>query len=152
MDRIRNINDVLAGLFLIAVAMIALGLMWNLRSGSAASMGPGYLPKLLAVIQLIFGVVIVAQGLLGTLDRLEPWRLRPLIWILAGVAFFGLAIERFGLVVAVSGLVLLSALGHRGTRPLEAILLAAVLATFSVLVFVKVLGLPMPIWPPGLVR
>ena len=65
MLRIRNMNDLLAGLFLIAVAVLALALTWNLRSGSAVSMGPGYLPKLLIGIQLIFGAAIVAQGISG---------------------------------------------------------------------------------------
>ena len=147
---VRNVNDVLAGLFLIAVAALAFALTWHLRSGSAVSMGPGYLPKLLIAIQFIFGVGIVAQGIFGAPDRLESWSLRPLVWILASVAFFGVTIERFGLVVAVFGLVVLSALAHRGTRPIEGLALAAVLAAFSVLVFVKALGLPMPVWPPGL--
>lgn len=150
MLRIRNMNDVLAGVFLIAVAMLALALTWHLRSGSSASMGPGYLPKLLIGAQFLFGVAIVAQGVFGPGDRLERWSLRPIIWILASVAFFGVAIERLGLVVAVLGLVLLSTLGHRGTRPVEALLLAAVMAGFSVLVFVKALGLPLPVWPIGL--
>ena len=150
--QIRNLNDVLAGLFLIAVASLALVLTWHLRSGSAVSMGPGYLPKLLVFIQLMVGFGIVAQGIFGAPDRLEPWSLRPIVWILVSVAFFGVTIERFGLVVAVFGLVVLSALAHRGTRPVEGFLLAAVLAAFSVLVFVKALGLPMPVWPPGLVR
>lgn len=145
--RIRNLNDVLAGLFLIAVAAVALALTWNLRIGSTASMGPGYLPQLLIGVQVLLGAAIVTHGLLGAPDRLQPWSPRPLVLILASVAFFGVAIERFGLVVAVLGLVLLSALAHRGTRPFEGLLLAAGLAAFAVLVFVKALGLPLRVWP-----
>src|SRR5262245_13715943 len=143
---VRNPNDVLAGLFLILVASLALVLAWPLRIGSTAAMGPGYLPKLLIAMQLVFGLAVLAQGVFGAPDRLESWSLRPLVFILAAVAFFGLTIERFGLVAAVLGLVILATLAHRGTRPVEGLLLAAVLAAFSVLVFVKALGLPMPVW------
>ena len=152
MLRIRNMNDLLAGAFLIAVAVLALALTWNLRSGSAVNMGPGYLPKLLIGIQLIFGAAVLAQGIWGVPEKLDAWSPRPIVWILASVAYFGVSIERFGLVAAVFGLVLLSALGHRGTRPVEALLLATALAGFSVLVFVMALGLPIPVLPVGLVR
>jgi hypothetical protein len=147
MSRIRSVNDLLAGLFLVAVALVGLALSWKLRTGIAVDMGPGYVPKLLCWLQIALGVAIALQGLLVEGERPEAWLWRPILWILASVAFFAVTVERFGLVVAVLGTVILSTLAHAGTRATEAVLLAAGLAAFATLVFVVALGLPMPVWP-----
>ena len=49
-----------------------------------------------------------------------------------------------GLALAVAALVLAAAPASRNSRPLAALLLAAALGAFCVLVFVKGLGLPFP--------
>ena len=139
--------DFASGILLIGIALLALALSWPLPLGEASNMGPGYVPQLLCYVQLTLGGVIVAWSVLSRGQSLEACALRPLIFVLASVAFFGLAIERLGLVVAVVGLVLISCIAHRGTRPHEAVLLGGALAAFAVLVFVKALGLPMQAWP-----
>ena len=55
MHRIRNPNDVCVGGMLIAVALLALWLTRNLTQGTAASMGPGYVPRLLCLAQIAPG-------------------------------------------------------------------------------------------------
>jgi hypothetical protein len=152
MTRIKNLNDVLAGSLLIIVAVVGLMLSWRLNSGVSAAMGPGYVPKMLAFIQIALGLATITYGFLTEGDPFEAWVPRPLFWILVSVAFFGLTIERFGLVVAVIGLVVLSCLGNRDTKPLEATLLAVGMAAFAVLTFVTALGLPILVWPTALVR
>jgi putative tricarboxylic transport membrane protein len=152
MRHLRNVNDILAGLFLIGIALLALGLTWGVRAGTALRMGPGYVPKMLVGIQIFLGVCVVLQGWLRERDPAESWSLRAIIWVLASITFFALTLEPFGLAVAVLGLVILSALAHGGTRPVEAGVLAAVLAVFSILVFVTGLGLTIPVWPRFLVQ
>jgi hypothetical protein len=48
---------------------------------------------------------------------------------------------------AVAVLVLVGALASRESRPLETIGLVVVLIAFSSVVFVWLLGLPIPLWP-----
>ena len=141
-----NVPDLVTGLFLIAVALLALWLSWSLRTGTSFRMGPGYVPQALCWLQIAMGLVIVVQSFLGERVPWEPWVSRPIIGILASVTFFALTIERFGLIVAVFGVTVLSCITWRQTRLWEATLLGAVMAAFSVLVFVKGLQLPIPIW------
>jgi putative tricarboxylic transport membrane protein len=147
MPRIKNMNDVLAGTFMVTISAIALWLSWRLNSGSAAAMGPGYIPKMLAFILVALGTATIFQGFVQEGHEFESWYPRPLVFILASVSFFGLTIERFGLAVAVVGLVLIGCLANKGTKTYEAVILGLVMAAFTILVFVKALGLPIVIWP-----
>jgi len=56
-------------------------------------------------------------------------------------------IEPLGLVVSLAVLTLMAALSGGRFRPMETLMLAAVLIVFSVGVFVYALGLPLTIWP-----
>ena len=49
-------QDLLFGLFLIAVAGIALAATRTLSGGTAADMGPGYVPRAIAIMLLAFGL------------------------------------------------------------------------------------------------
>jgi hypothetical protein len=145
--RVVNATDLVTGLLLIAIAIAALALSWELRAGTTLRMGPGYVPRILAGLLLLLGCIIAVKGLLATSRDWEPWFARPVIWVLAGITYFALSIESLGLVLAVLGLVALSCLGSRETRPVEALLLAVGLAVFSALIFVVGLRLPMALFP-----
>jgi putative tricarboxylic transport membrane protein len=113
MQRIKNHNAVMTGIFLILVALLAFYLSWTLSSKTDVGLGPGYVPKLFAWIQLGLGVIMVVDGFLEAGEPAEAWHLRPLVLILASVAFFAMTIERMGMVVALTGLVLLGQSRHQ---------------------------------------
>ena len=147
MHRIGSITDLVSGLFLVGTALFALRLSWPLPFGTALHMGAGYVPQTLCYLQIALGCLIIVQSVSMSGDPWERWVPRPIVWILASVLFFAFAIERFGLVVSVIGLVVLSCLARPHGRLFDAVLLAIGLAIFSVLVFVTVLGLVIPVWP-----
>jgi hypothetical protein len=152
MSRIRNPNHLFTGILLIATALLALWLARKLSIGTTSSMGPGYLPRLLCFIQIGLGFAIAVRGLAVKGDPFEAWFPRPLFWTLASIAFFGLTVERLGIAVAITGLVILSALGNRATKLFgEAVPLAIAMTVFSILVFVVGLKLPMSVMPKLLV-
>ena len=145
---VRNPADAFTGLVLVMVALFAWWAAADLRTGTALQMGPGYFPKLLCMLQLGLGLLVFANGLVVTQTvPLEPVAVRPLVLVLASIVYFGVAIERVGVAVAVFGLVLIAGLAHRGLRPIPLVTLAAGLAIFAVLLFIKVLGLTMMPWP-----
>jgi hypothetical protein len=95
----------------------------------------------------VLGLVIFVQSLASAGPKIAPFLFRPLILILVGIVLFGIFLKPLGLVLAAGILVGISALGGHEFRWKEVVILYAVLAVFSVLVFVKGLGLPFPIWP-----
>jgi putative tricarboxylic transport membrane protein len=66
------------------------------------------------------------------------------------VLLFGFLMRGAGLVPAALVIILLSAFASPKFKVHEALMLAAGLAIFAVVVFVKLLGLPMPIFGPWL--
>jgi hypothetical protein len=149
MYRIKNMNEVLTGTFLILVAFLAFYLTWPLSNVTDVGLGPGFVPNMFAVIQVGLGVMLIVSGFLKEDVASEPWQLRPLV-ILVAIAFFGVTIERMGLVVSLTGLVLIACTAHRGTKIYEALGLAFGSVVVSSLLFVKALGLSIPLWPPTL--
>jgi len=149
MRQIKNLNQFSTGIFLILVSFLAFYLAWPLSSITDVGVGPGFVPKMFAVVQFGLGAMLVLNGILEEGEKPGSWRLRPLI-VLAAIAFFGVSIDSMGLIVSLAGLVLIACTAHRGTRFREALALAFGSAVLSALLFVKLLGLSIPIWPQSL--
>jgi putative tricarboxylic transport membrane protein len=145
-------KDVLAGLLFMVLAAFGLWVSRDYAIGTAFRMGTGYVPRLLCWTLLGLGAVVLLQGLreVPAERRVSGRRAivwRPVVFVTLGLAIFGLAIERLGLVVAIVLLVGLGALAGRGLRPLETIVAALVLAILSWSIFILGLGLTIPVWP-----
>lgn len=153
MLRIKNAGQLMTGIFLIAVSILAFYLSWRFRTFSELGIGVGFVPRMFAGVQLLLGVLLVISGFLQETHHPEedsaPWQLRPLIVLLA-IVWFGVTIEPMGLVIAIVGLILISCTANKGTSLLETLALAVGAALFSVLIFVKALGLVIPVWPANL--
>jgi hypothetical protein len=140
-------QDLLFGLFLIIVAGIALVATRNLSGGNAADMGPAYMPRAIAIGLLGFGLWFSIRGVTRPFLGIAPVLLRPLLAITASVAVFALTASRLGLALSSFAAILIASLATREARPVESVVFALALSTAAVLLFVKVLGLPVPIWP-----
>lgn len=150
-------RELWAGLVCVLVGLaFALGAQ-AYEMGDAAQMGPGYLPRALGWILSALGLMMALRGLRH--PGLPPARaqLRPLLAILAANAVFGLALAGWptlglpplGLVLGVLALVGVASLAQAGARLGPVLALALGLAAFSALVFVRGLGLALPLWPAG---
>src|SRR5688572_16208836 len=96
----RNNIDLAAGLLFIALALWFLWTGAGFRLGTAAAMGPGYLPRIVAIALLILGLTIAARSFRGRARRIEGFGWRPLILTLSSMVVFALLISSFGIVVA----------------------------------------------------
>ena len=74
-------------------------------------------------------------------------RARPLIVITVAIVGFAFAVTHLGFVVASLWLVIAGSLADPGGRWRTVLLLAAGLTAFGALVFVKALGVQVPLWP-----
>ena len=142
-----DLQDLLFGLFLVAVAAGTLVATRNLEVGHAADMGPGYMPRVVALALMAFGLFFSGRGFWRMRVGIAPVQLRPLLAILASVGVFALTAERLGLAIASVLAVILASFATREGRLVETVAFAVALSGAAVLLFVKVLGLPIPVWP-----
>lgn len=144
-------RDLLFGLFLVAVSAGALVATRNLNVGSAADMGAGYMPRAVSLGLLAFGLFFCARSVRRTLTEaalaIEPVQLRPLLAVLGAVGLFALTAERLGLAIASVVTVILASFATREGRLRETVPFALLLSGAAVLLFIKVLALPVPVWP-----
>jgi hypothetical protein len=145
-DKLKS-SDFGAGLLFAAIGGLGLILSVKLTVGTASRMGPGYMPRIFAGIVAGLGLILIVRALHSGTPDLDQPKLRPFVAILASIAVFGLAIERLGLVVAVVALVLVASLGSADLTKRGAFTAAIALALTAYLLFVRLLDLPIPVWP-----
>lgn len=147
MRRIGNPNDFWAGLLFMSIGLAALVLSRKYAMGDAIRMGPGYFPRALGALLLLFGAVLSLRALRATGGASARWRLRPLAIILASLAIFCLALKWLGLVVSGLVLVFVASIASTDFRWKEALASGLVQATFAVVLFVYGLRIPLSVWP-----
>ena len=147
MFRIRNKTDLTAGLFVIGVAVFFLATGTGLRFGTMTRMGAGFFPTVLAWTLLALGVGLCIRSLTVQGDDFEWPRARPLVLIALGPIAFGLLVTKIGLFLTVAAVGLTARLAMKEVWKIDSFLLPLGLAAFCSLVFVTLLGQPIPLWP-----
>jgi len=145
--KIRAEKDFWSGVMFLGFALVAIVAARGYSMGSGGKMGPGYFPMLLGVALAGLGALLVGRSLVIEGARMTQMQVRPTLMIVLGVILFGLMIPYLGLVIALATVTAVSAFASRESRPLEVAALAAVLAAFSVGIFVYALRLPLTVWP-----
>ena len=146
--KIKSPKDFWAGLMFIGFGAFAL--IWaqmNFQMGTAVRMGPGYFPTVLGGILAVLGVFILIESLAIEGPKVPHFYFRPLLFIVAANLAFAYLMKPLGLVLALVALVFVSAFGGHEYKFREVAILTVVMIVISVLVFVKALTLPFPIWP-----
>jgi hypothetical protein len=147
MRRIGNPNDFWAGLLFMSIGTAALVLSRSYAMGEAIRMGPGYFPRALGVLLLVFGAVLSLRAIRATREPLSAWRLRPLFIVLMSLAIFCLALKWLGLVVSGMVLIFVASLASSEFRWREALVSGAIQGAFAVVLFVYGLKIPLTVWP-----
>jgi hypothetical protein len=147
-----GVKDILSGLI-----FLGFGLAFGIAAagyplGTAFRMGPGYFPLLLAGALALLGVAIIIKGVRasGAVEDLGPVPWRAAVLVLGAIILFGATVRGLGLAPAVFISALLGALASRSNSPVAAILLAAGLTVFCVLIFHYGLGVALPLFGPWL--
>ncbi len=144
--RVEAQKDVLAGLIYSAFGGLLFWGALGYKLGTAGDMGPGYFPRVLAVILIILGLISLVRGFLVRGEKIERVAWKPLAMVLGSSVLFGALLERAGLAVALAVLVLVSASASSKFRfDWKALIGLAALIAFCIVCFVKGLGVPMPI-------
>lgn len=150
--KIKSPKNFWAGLMFISFGLFFLMGARNYQLGSAARMGPAYFPTLVAGATAIIGSIVVFQSLIVAGAKIAMIPVSLTFCITLSLILFGYLLKPLGLVLALVLLVLLSAYAGHEFKLKEALCLSAVLIVLCVLVFVKGLGLPFPLWPQFLMN
>lgn len=142
-----DLQDLLFGVFLIAVAVAATAATWKLRIGVAGNMGPGYMPRMIVIGIAGFGLYFIVRSLLQPFQGIEPVQLRGVFGILASVAVFAVLAPTAGLALATLATIVVAGFASAETKFVENVLFGVAIAAGAVLLFVKALNLPVPAWP-----
>ena len=145
-----NAKSVAGGIFLIAVAGFGLFFNRGYDLGSAANMGPGYMPMLVLGLLALLGVAILVSGLTSGHEPLERWAWRELALIIGAMTAFGVLLDKLGLGLAVATAVVISCMADRSQTVLGTAVLTVVLVFLTWLIFIFALGINLPLLPPAL--
>lgn len=141
-----NTRDAAAGgIFIAIAALFALGTM-ELTIGTPLRMGPGFFPLVLAGVLGALGLIILLKAVGKAQSPMTgvPWR--GAILILGAPIVFGLTVRWLGLAPSVALVILISAFASRRSSIKLAIILTVLLTFFCVVVFQRMLGLPIPVF------
>ena len=148
--KIKSQRDFWSGLmFLVVGAAFAVGAT-NYSMGTSARPGAGYFPLILSVILTIMGAVVLFEALTIETEDGEPigdiaWR--PLIVIVVAITVFGILLPRMGMLVTVPILIIMVSFAGDEFGWIGVIVNSVVLTAFAWLVFIKGLGLTIPLFP-----
>jgi Tripartite tricarboxylate transporter TctB family len=144
MKKLVSANAV-SGLLFTAFGVLGIILSLEESIGTAARMGPGYMPLLLSSALAVLGAVVLLRGLLGSDAPVRLSGKRPLAMVLLSVAAFAVFVRSLGFGPAVFAAVVVACYAEAGRRLPYVLLLALVVSAFSSVVFVWGLGLAIPV-------
>ncbi len=149
--RIASPQDFWSGILFGALGLFAaIYAATHYQLGTAVRMGPGYFPLWIGGLIALLGLILAVRSLRVEGPPLPPIHLRPILFVVVASIAYGYLLKPLGLVLSTALVVIFAAFGGREFRWREALILALVLAVFSVGVFIYALNLPFPLWPEAL--
>lgn len=144
---IRSIKDFLTGLIYLTIGSgaIIIALVGDYNIGTALKMGPAYFPLFLSMLLVLVGIISLVRSFITPGTSIGSFSVKGLLLVVASTVLFGLVVRGAGLIIALPLLVLVSSWAGSQFRWGPAIALAAGLTVFCILVFLKGLGVPLPI-------
>jgi putative tricarboxylic transport membrane protein len=144
---VRAPQDFYGGLALVMLATFALIASANLPGQRGFAFGPGTAPRLFAVILAGLGAAIALGGIFTSGPRIEKYKIRGPVLVIAAILGFAAMIRPVGLVIASYVTFCVALMGSKEMRVVETLIGAAVMTLFCVGLFVYLLNLPFQLWP-----
>jgi hypothetical protein len=141
----RNPRDFWTGIIYLAFGLTAVIIARDYRMGTALKMGPAYFPTVLGILLILIGIVSLARSFIRPGAPIGTFAVKGTFLVVFSTLVFGFIIRGAGLAVALPVLVIMSAYASAHFRWPPTLALAAGLTVFCILVFLKGLGVPLPI-------
>jgi len=115
---IRSPRDFWGGLVLVAVAILAIWASRDLPGQRGFAFGPGTAPRLFAGLLVVLGTLVALVGLVTDGPRIEKYKIRGPVLVIAAILGFAAMIRPVGLVIASYVTFMVAILGSREMRVL----------------------------------
>jgi hypothetical protein len=143
---IRHPKDFWSGVIFTVAGLAAVFIAQDYSMGTAGRMGPAYFPSVLGGLLAVVGLIILGRSFFGKQEEgVKEFAVKPLLLVLVAVLVFGFLFRQAGLMIAIPALIFVSAVASPKFKILPTALLALGLALFSWFLFIKMLGLPLPV-------
>lgn len=138
-------QDLAGGLFLIVTGLIFLWQGSDLPMGTLRAVGPGLLPRAVAVMLIAGGAMLAVMGVGKDKERLPFFSYRGVFFIIGGILIFGFLIRTVGLIAAGPLSMIFASYASRETRIVETAVFSVVMTAFCIFLFKYLLALPIPV-------
>jgi putative tricarboxylic transport membrane protein len=142
---IRGPKDFCAALIYLAIGLGAIFIGRDLPMGTGLKMGPAYFPTVLGGLLAFIGLISLVRSFLRKGAPIPGFAWKPLLLITGATVVFGLLVRGAGLAIALPLFVFMTAFASVKFRWGTSLALAACATLFCALVFVKGLGVPLPL-------
>jgi len=145
---IRHPKDFWSGIVFLFFGLSAIVIGQDYEMGTAGRMGPAYFPSVLGGLLALVGAASLIRSFFRQGEPIGRLYWRELLLVLVAVLLFGFLVRDAGLIPATLVLIMISSYAGQKFNLAKSIALAIGAALFAVGLFVKLLGLPMPMFGP----
>ena len=145
---IRGRKDFWTGLVYVFFGASAFFIARDYGMGTGIKMGPAYFPTILGGLLAAIGAIAVIRSFIVPGTPIGAFAFKGLILVSASTLLFGFVVRGAGLAVALPLLIIISAIASERFRWRATLIMAVGLTTFCVAVFLKGLGIPLPVIGP----
>jgi hypothetical protein len=137
----HRISGMLPALLLAALGGLLVWVGRGYRTGSLTAMGPGFMPVLLGVLLVLLAALLMWRE---TAPQLAVPGLRPLACVAGGMLAWAALAEPLGFFPAALAQIVITAFSLPQSQRRQDLVVALGLSIAAYLLFVRVLGLPLP--------
>ena len=145
---IRHPKNFWLGFIFLAFGIATIVIGQDYEMGTAGRMGPSYFPSVLGGMLSLVGAASLIRSFFRQGEPIGRLYWRELALVLVAVLLFGFLVRDAGLIPATLELIMISSYAGQKFNLKHSIALAIGAALFAVGLFVKLLGLPMPMLGP----
>ncbi len=144
--RIPISQDIAAGIFLMLVGLFFIWQSDDLPMGTLRAVGPGMLPRAVAIALLAGGAVLALMAFLDKNAAPTPvFTLRGPLFIIGGILLFAVLIRSVGLIVAGPASMIFASYASPETKIVETTIFSVVMTALCIGLFKYLLNLPIPV-------
>jgi len=148
--KIRSARGFWSGLIYVLFGSTAMLVGRDYPMGTAFRMGPAFFPIVLGGLLLAIGTISLIRSFMVTGAPIGRFAIQGFMLVTGSVFLFGFLVRGLGVAFALPVLVMISAYASAKFRWGPTIVMALGLTGFCVLVFLKGLGIPLPVVGPWL--